>query len=182
MQCDRLLVIDGKRQVSPHEFESQKNFVIFFTSVIGEDSAPEIAVFQNVFSNSAAIPLTANMEKIIRGVKKMEQKGEISFEVSGMNYCFSQLWRRNGETNKILHWIDGSKSIDKSLVKRANLFKRFGGELTFVVVGPHNKTGAEETAMNAANINNASSFDDVVDPQGLAKKLIYNICNLFLCQ
>ena len=171
--------IDGSASINATEFTNQKNFVLDLVSVLSVDDGAEVAACQYSSAVSPIQRLTVNIARFNLAVNGARQVPGASFVVGGVNYCFSQLWRRRGEANKIVLLGDGRSNIGSSAVARADLFRRVGGSVAAVGAGFEDDTellriagGDEELVFQA------DSFLDVLTLQGFMDDLVFRICEL----
>lgn len=175
--------IDGSRSIRKRAFRNEKNFVLDVVSVIAVDQAVELAAVQYGIASSAISPLTPNVVRFIRKVKKEKQlKSSATFLVAGLNYCISQLFRRPGEANKIVVLGDGRSNIGSSAVARAKFFrKKLNGEVC--AVGAGFTDDAELLAIaggDPGKVFQVKSFLDVLALQAIIEDLVEGICNIKL--
>jgi len=171
--------IDGSGSISTAEFNNQKNFVLDLVSVLAVDEAAEVAACQYASSVSPIQPLTVDTAKFNLAVDRANQVSGQSFVVGGVNYCFSQLWRRRGEANKIVLLGDGRSNIGSSAVQRADLFREQGGSVC--AVGAGFKDDRELLRIAGGNKNlvfQTDSFLDVLTLQGFIEGLVSQICGV----
>ncbi len=171
--------IDGSGSISEVEFNNQRNFVLDIVSVVSVDDAAEVAACQYASSVNPIQPLTADIAKFNVAVNHTRQVSGQSFVVGGINYCFSQLWRRRGEANKIVLLGDGRSNIGSSAVARADLFRAVGGRVAAVGAGFKDDTELLRIAGGNKNlVYQASSFRDVLTLQSFIEKLVSQICEV----
>lgn len=169
--------IDGSSSISDTEFENQKNFILDVSSVIGVDYPVELAAVQYATKNSAITPMTPNSAFFNLAVEETEQMGGKSFVVAGINYCFSQLIKRRGEALKIVLLGDGRSNIGGDSIKRANLFRRLGGDVSVVGAGFEDSTQLLGIAGGKHDhVFEVDSFLDVLVLQGFLEALTAQIC------
>ncbi len=171
--------IDGSGSISTAEFNNQKNFVLDLVSVLAVDEAAEVAACQYASAVSPIQPLTVDTAKFNLAVDRANQVSGQSFVVGGVNYCFSQLWRRRGEANKIVLLGDGRSNIGSSAVERADLFRKLGGSVS--AVGAGFKDDRELLRIAGGNkdlVFQADSFLDVLTLQSFIEGLVSQICGV----
>ncbi len=171
--------IDGSGSISTAEFNNQKNFVLDLVSVLAVDDAAEVAACQYASAVSPIQPLTVDTARFNLAVDRARQVRGQSFVVGGVNYCFSQLWRRRGEANKIVLLGDARSNIGSSAVRRADLFREVGGSVC--AVGAGYTDDRELLAIAGGNKNlvfQADSFLDVLTLQSFIEKLVKQICGV----
>lgn len=171
------IAVDGSGSISSQGFENERKFVSDVVSVIRIDWPVDIAAIQYAHY-ARSLKLTGNIfPAIFPNMDNTKQIGGPSYIAAGINYCFSQLWsRRSGETNKILLMVDKDTYVGTSSVKRANLFRRIGGELSVVAGGFSNTTVVEKISLHPENFYNVSSFSNVLQLQSHMKRLLRDIC------
>ncbi len=171
--------IDGSGSINGTEFTSQKNFVLDLVSVLTVDDAAEVAACQYSSSVSPIQPLTVDTAKFNLAVTRARQVTGQSFVVGGINYCFSQLWRRRGEANKIVLLGDGRSNIGSSAVARADLFRMIGGSVCAVGAGFKDDTELLGIAGgNRTLVFQTESFLDVLTLQSIVERLVSQICDV----
>lgn len=171
--------IDGSGSISSTEFTNQKNFVLDLVSVVAVDNAAEVAACQYATAVSPISPLTVDTAKFNLAVNRATQLGGQSFVVGGINYCFSQLWRRRGEANKIVYMGDARSNIGSDAVDRADLFRMIGGSVAAVGAGFTDDSELLRIAGgNSSLVYEADSFLDVLTLQGFIESLVSQICGV----
>lgn len=174
--------IDGSGSISREEFDNQRNFVLDIVSVIADDQvtgdrATEVAAVQYATSNNPITPLTTDIASFNLRVNSVQQVGGASFVVGGINYCFSQLFRRSGEANKIVLLGDGRSNIGSSAVDRADLFRTVNGSVCTVGAGfPDNSELLAISGDDPDLVFEVDSFFDVLALEKLVETLVFRIC------
>lgn len=169
--------IDGSGSISSEAFQNEKNFVLDVASVVGVDEPVELAAVQFSTANTPISPLTPDTSEFILSVESAAQLKGASFVTAGISYCFSQLWRRQGEANKIVVLGDGRSNIGSSAVRRADLFRQVGGEVSVVAAGFSNDqellgiAGGQED-----HVFRVSSFLDVLTLKSFVEALVEQVC------
>lgn len=171
--------IDGSGSISSSEFTAQKQFVLDVVSVIAVDNPVELAAVQYGTANSAISPLTVDAEQFILDVDSEQQlRSSRTFVAGGINYCFSQLFRRRGEANKIVLLGDGRSSIGANAIARADLFRTVGG--TVCTVGAGFADTRELLAIAGGDPNRVFEVDnflDVLTLEFILESIVEDICN-----
>lgn len=171
--------IDGSGSISDTEFTNQKNFVLDVVSVLAVDDAAEVAACQYATAVSPIQRLTPDTVRFNLAVNGATQLGGQSFVVGGINYCFSQLWRRRGEANKIVYLGDGRSNIGGEAVDRADLFRLLNGSVAAVGAGfPDNAELLRIAGGDPGLVYEADSFLDVLTLQSFIESLVTQICGV----
>ena len=171
--------VDGSGSISRKEFTNQKNFVLDLMSVLSVDDAAEAAACQYSTAVSPIHPLTTDIASFNVAVNGANQVGGLSFAVGGINYCFSQLWRRRGEANKIVFMGDARSNIGSSAIQRADLFRRVGGSVCAVGAGfTDDKELLGIAGGDKSLVFQANSFLDVLTLQSFIESLVSQICGI----
>lgn len=127
--------LDGSKSLSRKSFALQKTLTLQIVRRLDGAGKIGYAAVQYGTASAAISPLTTNAKVFSKKVKGSKQlKSSKTFLVSGINYCFSQLFRARGK-GVIVLLGDGRGNIGASAVARANLFKKTGGEVYAVGVG-----------------------------------------------
>lgn len=172
--------IDGSGSINETEYNAQLIFVLDVVSVIAVDNPVELAAVQYGTANSAISPLTVDAAEFIIKVNEEGQlRSGATFVAGGINYCFSQLFRRRGEANKIVLLGDGRSSIGANAVRRADLFRRVGGDVC--AVGAGFTDDAELLAIAGGDPNRVFKVDnflEVLDFQFILEAIVEDICNV----
>jgi len=112
-------------------------------------------------------------------VNSLRQTGGASFVVGGVNYCFSQLFRRRGEANKIVLLGDGRSNIGSQAYRRANLFRRLGGSVCTVAAGFADNSQLLKIAGGDPNlVFEVDNFLDILNLQLIIEDLVFGICGI----
>lgn len=171
--------IDGSSAIQPAEFENQRSFVMDLASIIGEDEPIEYAAVQYGTGNSAVSPLTPDMNEFILRMEDMRQLGGLSNEVAGISYCFSQLFRRPNEANKIIFFGEGRSGIGAMPLERADLFRSIGGEVCAVGAGFTDDAQLLRLAGgDKSMVFELDNFLDVLSLQQILEDMVVRICKL----
>lgn len=169
--------IDGSGSISRQAFTNEKDFVLDVVSVI-VDNPVELGAVQYASSVSTITDLTPDDAKFNELIQfRTPQLGGLSFVVGGINACFSQLSRRRGEALKLVLLGDGRSNIGSSAVRRANQFRRFGGEVC--TVGAGFKDDRELLAIAGGDpdkVFEVDSFDNVLQLERIIEGLALGIC------
>lgn len=169
--------IDGSGSIGDKEFLNEKNFVLDVASVIAVDQPAELGAAQYSTAVSPIHPLTPDIASFILAVQNTTQLNGQSFVVGGVNYCFSQLWRRRNEANHMVILGDGKSDIGSDAVLRANLFRRIGGDVSVVAAGFADNTQLLAIAGGKQDhVFEVSSFLDVLALQLIIESLVEQIC------
>lgn len=169
--------IDGSSDIDAKEFESEKNFVLDVASVVGVDEPSEMAAVQYATSITKVQPLTSNSALFIEKVNDLPQMKGQSFMVGGINYCYSQLYKKKDEAIKIVILGNGKGTIGSRSVNRAKEFIQIGGDIS--VVGAGFTDDAELLAIAGGrqdHVFRVNSFLDVLDLETIMETLILQIC------
>lgn len=170
--------IDGSGSISREAFINQTQFVQDIVSVIAVDQPVEVAAVQYATANSPITPLTVNIGNFNVLLENLAQTKGASFVVGGINYCFSQLFRRRGEANKIVLLGDGRSNIGSSAIARADLFRSVGGNVCVVGAG---FTDDDELLAIAGGdpslVFQVDSFLDTLALEFIIEDLVFGICN-----
>lgn len=170
--------IDGSGSISLKEFRNEVNFVLDTVSVL-VDNAIEFAATQYATSNYEIFPLTVDDESFILAINNTQHVGGFSFVAGGVNYCFSQLWRRRGEANHIVLLGDGRSNIGASAIGRADLFRKVGGSLSVVGAGfEDNEVLLKIAGGNEDLVYEVSDFLDILSLERFIEGIVIDICNL----
>ena len=169
--------IDGSGSMSKKEFSNQKNFVLDVASIVGVDEVAEFAAVQYSTANTAITPLTVDSAHFIEKVLHSNQKKGKSFVTGGINYCFSQLWRRPFDANKIVLLGDGKANVGSSAVRRADLFRKIGGVVAVVSAGKPDEDKLLKIAGGKFDhVFEVTNFFDVLGLQANVEDLVLDIC------
>ena len=169
--------IDGSGSMSDEEFTNQKNFVLDVASIIGVDEVAEFAAVQYSTSTSKITPLTVDNAEFIEKVLHAKQRKGKSFVTGGINYCFSQLWRRPFDANKIVLLGDGKANVGSSAVRRADLFRKIGGIVAVVSAGKPDEDKLLKIAGGRFDhVFEVTNFFDVLGLQANTEELVFDIC------
>lgn len=170
--------IDGSSSIPAKGFLNEKNFVLDAASIIGVDEAAEMAAVQYATSTSKITPLTDDSDRFVLKVTHAKQKGGKTFLTGGINYCFSQLWRRRSEANTIVILGDGINNIGSAAEKRAELFRKVGGLVTVVAAGkPDEQTLLKLVGGAGEHIFEVTSFLDTLALQAIIERFTKDICH-----
>ncbi|CAN8062390.1 unnamed protein product [Agarophyton chilense] len=169
--------IDGSGSISDDEFTNEKNFVLDVSSVI-VDNAVEMGAVQYASSVRTITDLTPNDSRFNELIEDESQLHGLSFVVGGINACFSQLSRRQGEPLKIVLLGDGKSNIGSSAIRRAEQFRRFGGSISVVGAGNQDEEVLLKIAGDDKMVFRVDSFGDVLALEMIAETLALNICNV----
>ena len=171
--------IDGSGSMPPAEFQAEKNFVLDLISIIAVDKPVEVSAVQYATANTAISPLTVDIEGFNLNVQKTKQMKGKSFLVGGVNYCFAQLFRRRSEAIKIIMLGDGESNIGGDAVKRANLFRAIGGDLSVVAAGfPNDKQLLKLAGGDPFKVFDVASFFDTLALQIIIEELVLDVCGI----
>ena len=172
--------IDGSADIDTANFEAQKNFVLDVVTVIADGSNPvELAAVQYGTSASAISALTLDPERFNAAVARTSQlRSDSTFVAAGINFCFSQLFRRRNEANKIVLLGSGRSTIGANAVSRANLFRRFKGQVCTVGAGfTDNSQLLAIAGGDPARVFEVDNFIDVLDLQFIVEDIVLDICS-----
>lgn len=172
--------IDGSGSISPANFEAQKEFVQDVATIIADGTNPvELAAVQYGTSSSAIIQLTLNTNAFQLAIKRTPQIGGLTFVNAGINFCFSQLWRRRGEANKIVLLGDGRTTIGSNAVRRADLFRRVGGDVCTVGAGFQDPRELLAIAGgDPARVFQVDDFISALELQYIIEDIVLDICGV----
>lgn len=170
--------IDGSGSIAAGEFTNEKNFVLDVVSVL-TDNPVEFAATQYATSTNPIQALTADDETFISKVSRTRQVKGASFIAGGINYCFSQLFQRQGEVNQIVLLGDGRSNIGASAVQRADLFRSIGGVVSVVGAGfANDKVLLDIAGGNKDLVYEVKDFFDVLKLEIFIEQLVGDICSL----
>ena len=128
--------IDGSASISDAQYNQQKSFVASVVKKLTKENKAGFAAVQYGVANIAISPFTEDETEFLQLVETSERKGATqTFVLSGINYCFSQLFRRTGALNSIVMLGDGERNFGGDPVDRADLFRETGGEVSAVAIG-----------------------------------------------
>lgn len=173
--------VDGSNALKFSEYRAELDFILDVVSVVSVDIAVELAAVQYGIANSPISPLTTDIVDFIKKVdneQRLRSRG--SNLVGGINYCFSQLFDRPGEANKMVVLGDGRSTIGNNAIARADLFrKETGGKICTVGAGFRRKKRLLKIAGGDKSlVFRVDSFLDVLALERVVEKLVEDICGL----
>eukprot|EP00177_Eucheuma_denticulatum_P003635 GFKZ01006591.1.p1 GENE.GFKZ01006591.1~~GFKZ01006591.1.p1 ORF type:complete len:227 (-),score=31.62 GFKZ01006591.1:188-868(-) len=168
--------IDGSGSIPGQAFINERNFVLDVVAVLA-DNPIEVAAVQYATSVRTISGLTPDLASFNLAVNSERQLGGASFVVGGISACFSSLIRRRGEALKIVLLGDAGSNIGSSAPRRADLFRRVGGEVCAVAAGRANDRELLRIAGGDPNaVFDVDSFLDVLDLELIIEGLVLGIC------
>ena len=171
--------IDGSGSISSQDFEAQIVFVGDAAAVLHSEENPvKLAAVQYGNTTSPISRLTVDVNALSLALVRTTQLGSPTTAVGrGINFCIRQLRRTRGEANKIVLLGDGRSTIGPNAVRRADLFRRLGGEVC--AVGAGFSDDSELLAIAGGDPEKVfvvGNFIDVLELQFIIENLVDQIC------
>ena len=171
--------IDGSAAIDSANFEAQKLFVKDVIGVLGGGFGIELAAVQYGTSASAISQLTFDGRQVLKDVSRTGQlRSNSTFVAAGINFCFSQLFRRRNEANKIVLLGSGRSTIGPSAIRRADTFRNIGGEVCAVGAGFTDDSELMAIAGgDSTKVFQVNNFLDVLSLMLIVEDMVLEICS-----
>lgn len=172
--------IDGSGSINATEFEAQQFFVQDLVSVlVNDENDVEVAAVQFGFRSSVISRLTADLEQFTLALFDAPQRGGGTALRKGIKACAWQLRRVRREPIKMVLLGDGRSSKPRAAARRANRFRRVGGEV--FAVGTADADGEQLLKLaggNADRVYEVDNFLDVLAIQVVIEDMVAEICGV----
>lgn len=129
--------LQGSRFIPAQIYIIQKMIVSIVARVVVSGSSAQVAAVQYSAANSAISPLTRNATQLVQNLSS-SNRGKLreSFIGGAILYCADQIRAFPDDTNKMVLLGNGQNTLGFDPFSRADVFRRLGGEIFAVGIGP----------------------------------------------
>lgn len=167
--------IDGSDVIAPEEFQKQKEFLLDLVSALSLDDSAAYTAVQYGVTNYPITPLSTDEARFNRDVfGTTSVKDRESFIGTGIVYCHRQVARHRTDANKIVVVGDGRSNFGGDPVRRADVFRRFGGSVCAVGVGFQDEESLEKIAGGKKNV---IGVDEYIELSLVVEDCVKAICS-----
>lgn len=175
--CDTNIcfALDGSDAVTGKEYQTQKDFVELIVAITATDKRANLCAVQYHSKTQTISRLTGNRETFLWHLQNSRRSGGELDIVNGVRFPINQLRWRHGDAKKIVLLGKGISDIGPLPKKMAKQFRKGGGDICAVTVGPSDIAGLVDITGEPGRIVTLDAFFELSE---IVVTVVHDLCGI----